>query len=347
MPAIGHALAIAAGSCAILSGSPRQKWPTVFEFFANIFDLFEHEPDSLPEDLIHAAIERAVDGTDPRLRIDAGYAKQLRKPIIHAVEHVIGLVESLPAPAEITPGNLSGQSDVAAIFYSEQRLRNLLQRDQAMKEFRENQVSLLHPCHTLLLVRALEKHGFGTATINGESRTEVAQTTIDFEDHHFIDPETDAETNLNLAKRRAFDVLLHCALEKITEDKEDRDHLVQRRALLQAKLEICKRHGGIASPQTASEQVEVQHQLETIEEQLEALGPDEDVLGHNLAIISEVLAEAEKHLWLEPAPMCLDRFYVLHPPGGEVPEIPFQRICDSTGAAILLRRLSLSPDLLS
>ena len=316
----------------------------MFEFFANIFDRFEKEPGSLPDDLIHAATERAVDGTDPRLRIDAGYAKRLRKPIIHAVEHVVGLVDGLPAPAELFPGQLSEHADVSSIVYSEQRLRNLLERDQAIREFRETQPSLLHPCHTLLVVRAVEKRGFGTATIDGVSRTEVAQTTVDFEDHQFIEPDTDVETHLNLVKRRAFDALLQCALEKITQEKEDREHLAQRRALLQTKLEICKRHGGIASPQAASEQVEVQRKLEDIERQLAVLGPDEDVLGHNLAVLSDVLAEAEKHLWVEAAPMCIDRFYVLHPPGREVPVIAFHKISDSTDRSVLLRRLSLAPE---
>ena len=316
----------------------------MFEFFTNIFDRFESEPSSLPENLIHAAIERTVDGTDPRLRIDAGYAKRLRKPVIHAVEHVVGLVDGLQAPAELFPGQLHDHADISSMFYSEERLRNILDRDQAIRGFRETQPSLLYPFHTLLVVRAVEKHGFGTATIDGVSRKEVAQTTIDFEDHQFIEPDTDAEIHLNLVKRRAFDALLHCALEKITRKKEDRGHLAQRRALLQTKLEICKRHGGIASPQAASEQVEVQRKLEDIERQLEILGPDEDVLGHNLAVLSDVLAEAEEHLWVEATPMCIDRFYVRHPSGGDLPEISFHKINDSSGRSVLLRRLSLAPD---
>ena len=43
------------------------------------------------------AIERAVDGTDPRVRIQSGYAKALQQPVRHAVEYVIELIDSLPA----------------------------------------------------------------------------------------------------------------------------------------------------------------------------------------------------------------------------------------------------------
>ena len=51
-----------------------------------------------PEGFIDAAIERAVDGTDPRLRALPGYKNQLRPPVTHAIDHVVALVEGIPPP---------------------------------------------------------------------------------------------------------------------------------------------------------------------------------------------------------------------------------------------------------
>jgi hypothetical protein len=50
-----------------------------------------------PEFLIEMAIERTVDGTDPRLRLVPGYRKRLRAPVIHAIDHVVALVDDIPA----------------------------------------------------------------------------------------------------------------------------------------------------------------------------------------------------------------------------------------------------------
>ena len=61
-------------------------------------------------------------------------------------------------------------------------------------------------------------------------------------------------------------------------------------------------------------------------------------------MIAAVLIQAENHLWLEPSPMCLDRYYVLHPAGGDVPEVPFTTINASTGESRVLRKLSFAPE---
>jgi hypothetical protein len=58
-----------------------------------------------PETLIEMTIERAVDGTDPRLRLLPGYRKRLREPVIHAIEQVVALVDAMPAPV---PAGLEG-----------------------------------------------------------------------------------------------------------------------------------------------------------------------------------------------------------------------------------------------
>ncbi len=315
----------------------------MLQLLANIFQKFEKADDALPEALIEAATERVIDGTDPRLRIDSGYARRLRKPVIHAVHHVVQLVESLPAPEIVSPQHLPAQPDLAAMLYSGDRMRRILREDAAIADVCKSGSRPEAAVFALLVVKATDKRGFGTALVKGESRAEVARTTVNFSEHQLVDPSIRFEETEQQLKRRAFDALLTCALALISEQQEERSSLVQRRALLQAKLDIVRRSGGFVDQRAASEQGQAQRQLEQIEQQLEAMGEDEDVLANNLDTIAQVLQQAEQHLWVEPAPMALDRFYVLHPPGGEAAEIPFLAICASTGERRLLRLLGIDP----
>ena len=48
----------------------------------------DEEAGRYPDTLIKAAIERAVDGTDPWLRGLSGYPRKLRPAVLHAIDHV-------------------------------------------------------------------------------------------------------------------------------------------------------------------------------------------------------------------------------------------------------------------
>lgn len=319
----------------------------MFKLFANIFDRFETDQNDLPEWLIKAAIERTLDGTDPRMRIVSGYARTLRKPVIHAVGHVIDLIDSLPAPATLKKGDLAAHPDLASVFYSDVRVARFLSRDPGIRALREAEPNITEPVSALLTVREQEKLKFGTALVNGRARKDVAQTTMSFSEHKLMDPSVSREATNRLLKRRAFDVLLSIALLHITEHQEERSELEQRKSLLRAKLAVVRRQGGFREDNAALERDDLQGSLEAIEAQLDQLGPDHSVLPNNLATVAEVLDQAERHLWLEDISLCLDRYYVLHKPGGEVAEIPFKVIHASNENHVLLRMVSIAPDLLA
>ena len=78
----------------------------MLKLFHSIFGR-EAENERYPESLIDAAIERAVDGTDSRLRLVSRYKKHLRPSIIHAIDHVTTLVDGIPPPLE------AGRADYA------------------------------------------------------------------------------------------------------------------------------------------------------------------------------------------------------------------------------------------
>lgn len=97
----------------------------MLNLFGNLFGRADEGHAELPEQLVKKLIERTMDGTDPRLRIVSGYAKTLRKPVIHAAECVIGLIDSLPQPLPLDP---HASPALAAMLYSESQARQILSR---------------------------------------------------------------------------------------------------------------------------------------------------------------------------------------------------------------------------
>jgi hypothetical protein len=88
------------------------------KLFGSIFGGGGAAPGRYPESEIAAAIERAVVGTDSRLRFLPGYAKRLRAPVIHAMAHVRGLVAGIPAPLAAGRGAHGAEPRLAAVFAS-------------------------------------------------------------------------------------------------------------------------------------------------------------------------------------------------------------------------------------
>lgn len=319
----------------------------MFKLFANIFEHSTPDKTRLPDDLLEAAIERAVDGTDPRLRMLPAYAHKLRRSVVHAAKYVIQLIDDLPDPVPLSIENFSSNPALAAIFYSKQRLEQIASQDPALRDFSKHQSPLAESLSTLLAVTTKEKHVFATALVDDKMQKDVAQTTLSFEHHTFVEPAASEQQTRLLLKRRAFDHLLAVALSQLAERKEEREDLNSRKSLLRCKLDITARSGGFKNHTLSSDQAQLQQRLEDIEQQLKALGPDEQVLPSNLAIVNDVLERAADHLWAEDISLCLDRYYVLHERSStSVAEIPFRQFVASDNRAILVLMVKLDPELL-
>jgi len=314
----------------------------MLNLFADIFGHSGDSPSKLPPSLVNTVIERAVDGTDPRLRIVRGYKKALKKSVIQAADYVIDLIDSLPEPVVASKATLATDPALAALLYSEDSMNQIISWDAAMREFRSSNRLTVGPVTALLIAHRTEKHGFGYAEVGGQILKDVPQTTISFGQHLLLEPTGDEQATRRLLKRRAFDHLLSVALLHLTERKVERDSLTVRRALLLSKLDIMQRAGGFAQHTAAGDRARLQADLEEIERQLSGLGISEDILADNLATIAAMLSKAESHLWLEDKLLCLDKFYVVHDkPGSSVPQIVFKDLHDSEGRQVSLQMLNI------
>ena len=113
-----------------------------------------------------------------------------------------------------------------------------------------------------------------------------------------------------------------------------------------SKLDIIRRGGGFAQHSGALDQTQLQTRLEDIEVQLAELGSAEDTLSDNLAIIANVLAEAERHFWSEDNVLCLDKLYVLHDkPEPSAPATIFKELHNSEGLQVTVLMISIGSTL--
>jgi hypothetical protein len=298
-----------------------------------------------PESLVEMAIERAVDGTDPRQRALPGYRKRLRAPVIHAIDHVIAIVDSLPAPLPATSGNYAAEPRLTALFASAEHMREVFGSDTMLSEFRDRHPGG-EPVTALLLAERVEKNVLGI-DLDGETlKREVAQVAVNFRSQRLVDPGLDEGEMRRQLKRRAFDHLLSLALLRITEVQGERVGLNRQRDLLRRKLSALQ-SGGWSFEDTGgtrADPVPLQAELDDIEAQLTALGMDDRVLSAHLDITVGLLAEAERHFWADEVVLHLDRMNIQRSAqDGTAREIRFQQLHNARGRRLVMLLVTIDP----
>jgi hypothetical protein len=300
-----------------------------------------------PESLIEMAIERAVDGTDPRLRVVPGYRKRLRKPVIHAIDQVIALVDRIPTP--VTAGIDSYRNDfrLAALFASSDEMLRTFGRDKALSEYLTSKDGLgAERVTTLLLARREEKNILGMDLVGDQVRRDVAQVSVSFSGHHLLEPRTSEEESRRFLKRRAFDHLLALALAQIAEARVERADLMRQRDLLQRKLRALK--GGtlpFRAPESGQpDDADLQAELDAVSAQLQELGAGEGVLEAHLDVVAEHLEDAEHQLWSEEVSLCMGPMNIRRDPEDpSARQMVFQELKNARGARVVILPIAIAP----
>lgn len=277
--------------------------------------IFRSEPKSAKgysDDLIDRATARALDATDPRIRILSGHARQMRTAVIHTIDHVLQLVDSLSTPLPMSRADWSAQPLLGAMFASGESLQTALARDAACKDFGAATPHIAAPVTALLLAKHSRKATYGYDVIDDKSVSDVPLTVVSFDEHRLVGLATDEAETRRLLKLRAFDYVLSLALQKITDTQERRKDLVVRKKLLRSKLDLIGRSSAslLAEPRAADKQ-SLQEKMDQIEAQLSEMGTDDTVLQQHLRILIEILATAEKQLWCENQILHLDNMHYL------------------------------------
>jgi hypothetical protein len=317
--------------------------------FQSIFRPGADKLGSYPGDLIERAIERAVDGTDRRLRALTGYKKRLRPAVIHAIDHVVGLVDNLPPPLELDGRNYGSDAELNAYFASVDHMNEMLSRDAEMRQWQKSPGNAAaERVFALLMMELSERNVLGVALEGNELRHDVAQVTVSFNKHRMVDPTTVEDETRRLLKRRAFDHLLTLALGGISEAHGERGDLQRERDLLRSKLAaLAAGHWGFgndtdeAAGEAPPDPRALEQRIKDIDAQLSTLSTG--LLKSHLDVLVDVLAAAEKNLHDDDLTLCIDRQGVKQSQASSLATpITLNMLHNSAGRSIVMRLTSIA-----
>jgi hypothetical protein len=286
----------------------------MFKLFSSIFDTSEHATDAYPDWLIDKAIERAVDGLDSRLRLVSSYKKKLRASVMTAVDHVVKLVDDLPAPIDASRSQFGADPHITSLFASANELQQFFSNDKEVWHYLDNLSGPKPDSITgLLIMDRIEKQVFGMELDGNSVRRDVAQVTVSFSEHRLADPNTNEQETRRHLKRRAFDHLVTLALRDVTTRHRSRLELEQQWALLQRKLGTYKAAGWGLTDDTTDlrhDNEALQQELNQVEAQLKALPAKTETLDASLDALIDVFDNAKDKLWSVPVSLFIDRMHI-------------------------------------
>lgn len=304
-------------------------------------------PGRYPETLIEMAIERAVDGTDPRLRLVPGYRKRLRDPVIRAIDRVVALVDAIPAPVPASAEGWRTDFRLAALFASAEDMLQVFGGDKALSDYLSSREGRGAERVTALLLAGLEERNIlGMDLVGDQVRREVAQVSVNFSGHRLLEPRTDEEESRRFLKRRAFDHILTLALAQIAEERVERADLARQRDLLRRKLETMKRGAlSLEGPQAGeADEASLQAELDAVSGQLENLGADAGLLEAHLQVVAARLGEAERQVWSEEVELCLSPMNIrLDPNSPSGRRVVLQELQTARGARAVMLHVAIAP----
>lgn len=286
----------------------------MFPLPASIFAAFSKETKRDQTAALEAAIDTAVDGTDPRIRVVRGYRKKLRGTVQCALEHTEKFVETIPGPLAMDRYAFSSDPYIHAFFGSADQVQEVITGSKAMREYIKRSVNRdADRCYALLAMRRSEKTVLGVALEGDSIRRDVKQVVVSFSDHLLLGPAaTEADARKQL-KEHALTQLVECALQRIVSFKSQRQELEQRRTLLRSKLRKYQESGygleELAPLDTLQQETptSVERELQQIERDLQKAGAELATLNDYLRQVAHVLSRPQEYLSLATLALRLNR----------------------------------------
>lgn len=251
---------------------------------------------------LSAAIERAIDLVEPRLKQAGGYPDRYRRAVAQALGYVKELAGQVPGPVHISRAAYVSDPLVHALFASPDEVHAALCVSQSMHDFRRD-----HPdaseVYALICMRRGTKALFGIEMDGEVLRREVPQEAVYFTNHTLADSgRTEAEARAHVAQGFFDSLVAHVRL-RIEARKQEKARLEQERDELLARL-----HGNVAMPRAELEARlgATLRRLGQVAESLDLRRYGED--------FEAVLLAPERHVFLERTVMALDDMGFLREP---------------------------------
>ena len=283
-----------------------------FRFLQSLFT-DANQPGKFDKELMLMAIERVVDGTDPRLRAVSHYRRKLWPAVEQAIDFVITTVNAMSPSIRADRQGYMTDPRLRALFASPEHLREILSFSDGMHRYlKQAPEPLPAELYAGLGAVRVEKNTLGIEMDGEILRRDVPQTTVSFCDHRLIClTDSELKTRRELMKR-GFDYLIETALQRLTESRVQKTQLEQQqRQLLQQKSSLLKKaQVGLESlTETSEEPVELdalEQQLQNLETELNQLRADSATLEQHLLQVAATLSEPTQWLQMDAIALTLD-----------------------------------------
>ncbi len=198
------------------------------EQWSSLLDLLEErsarqEAGRRQEQMLSAAIDDVVDKTDARIRAISSYQKTLRQSMHALLEHVEGLVASLPQAQLINQKSFISAHNINRFFVNAREMQEIFSRSRDLQEFFLKRQ--LEEAYLLLFLYKHEKSTLGVGLENNFLVRDQHQTSVNFSGHRVMATSAD-ESELRSALKRIL-------FERIT---------VYIRSELSGELGLAKQH---------------------------------------------------------------------------------------------------------
>lgn len=266
--------------------------------------LFGRPAQPVGDAAIEAALVRAVEKVEPRLKQAGDYPRRYRLPVAHALDYARRLAQAVPGPVDVAPELYGRDPLVHVLFSGPEEMQRALCMSHAMHEYARRPGGPGKEAYALMGMRRREKTAFGMALQGDLLQREVTQRVVCFTDHTLSGPApTEAEAR-ELLTWNLFDSLLARVGERLQTRRKARQALEQERDYLRADLRL-------APPDRRSA---LQQRLEAVLGELAAAAQALD-LRHIAQDFDEVLLNPEQYLRLERVSLTVDGMGVLRDDG--------------------------------
>lgn len=287
----------------------------MWHWLKDLFDTTVYSPERRIDPVVIAAIEKAVEGTDPRLRLVHNYRKKLTKAVQRSLHYADELVERLAQPLKVNREAYSLDPRVHAFFTSADELQRLFSLDRGLRNFFQRpEYQRCGESYMLLAMKKQEKKIFGCDLEYGVIKKDVPQVAVAFSDHRIVAPACNETEIYEKLRKFAFNTLVECALKRILSIRVHRQELETQRRLLQEKLRTQEkgRYGleSLLQQDDYRDDADTEatlRQLTALEQELHRTKVSLNTLDDYLAEVYGVLNQPESYLQLDEVHLRLNR----------------------------------------
>lgn len=315
------------------------------------------------EKLITLAIERVIDGTDPRLRALSGYRKRLQPAVIKALDYTLELVDSLPPSIALSSQQFSKDDCIRSFFASPEHINEFLNQSRALQQYMKKRTGLEpESIHALLVLTRVERNVLGIEMVGEMMRRDVAQVSVSFSNPRLSALKDEESKNRFEIKKDVFDYFVDLALKDIVSAREQQRETSQQRSLLAQKHRTLKSgNWGMESllsgeSENIVDAAGMERDLNKLESDLQRQQTTPLTLDQHLESIVHSLSAVRERLWNEPLQLRLNRMGIKSKQDSDSSTVTLQlnEYCSAEGGRIIALPITIpfdkipaKPDLLA